>query len=136
MAYRYNGEFFVSDGKLATLATVPILDMLANKLIEYKLRNPLKYEKLDDFVKASEEFDEVIMNVMSFVSKERLVKRNYLWEDFQRKLASVRRWGRRAKEDVFFVEVEPTFMSCYSNVLFYLIRGLAVPGLSMRNNEN
>ena len=43
MAYRYNGEFFVGDGKLNTLATVPIMDMLANKLIENKPKNLLKY---------------------------------------------------------------------------------------------
>ena len=136
MAYRYNGEFFVGDGKLSTLACVPIMEMLSDKLIENKPKNPLKYDKLDDFVKAAMDFDRVIVDITSFMKREVLVKRSYLWEDFGRKLASVREWGIRAREDVYLVEVEPAFMSCFSNVLFYKIRGLAIPGLSMHNNEN
>ena len=136
MAYRYNGEFFVGDGKLSTLACVPIMEMLSNKLIANKPKNPQKYDKLDDFVKAAMDFDKVIVDIMVFMREERLVRRSYLWEDFRRKLASVRQWGVRAREDVYLVEVEPDFMRCFSNILFYVIRGLAIPGLSMRNNEN
>ena len=136
MAYRYNGEFFVGDGNLSTLASVPMMEMLSDKLIEDKPKNPQEYDDLDDFVRTALDFDKVIMNITGFMKREALVKRSYLWEDFSRKLASVREWGIRASEDVYLVEVEPAFMSCFSNVLFYKIRGLAVPGLSMHNNEN
>ena len=136
MAYRYNGEFFVGNGNLSTLACVPIMEMLTDKLIENKPKNPQKYDDLDDFVKAAMHFDKVIVDIMGFMKREVLVKRSYLWEDFSRKLASVREWGIRAREDVYLLEVEPDFMRCFSNILFYKIRGLAIPGLSMRNKEN
>ena len=136
MAYRYNGEFFVGDGNLSTLACVPIMEMMSDKLIANKPKNPQKYDKVDDFVEAAMIFDKVIVDIMGFMEKNVLVKRSYLWEDFERKLASVRKWGIRAREDVYLVEVEPDFMRCFSNILFYKIRGLAIPGLSMHNNEN
>ena len=136
MAYRYNGEFFVGDGNLSTLACVPMMEMMSGRLIAYKPKNPQKYDKLDDFVKAAMVFDKVIVDIMGFMEENLLVKRSYLWEDFSRKLASVREWGIRAREDVYLVAVEPDFMRCFSNILFYKIRGLAIPGLSMHNNEN
>ena len=136
MAYRYNGEFFVGDGKLSTLACVPIMEMMSDKLIATKPENPQKYDNLDDFVKAAMAFDGVIVDIMGFMEENVLAKRSYLWEDFERKLASVRKWGISAREDVYLVEIEPDFMCCFSNILFYVIRGLAIPGFSMRNNEN
>ena len=136
MAYRYNGEFFVGDGNLSTLACVPVMEMMSDKLIANKPKNPQKYDKLDDFVKAAMVFDKVIVDIMGFMEKNVLVKRSYLWEDFGRKLAVVRQWGVRAREDVYLVELEPDFMRCFSNLLFYKIRALAIPGISRHNNEN
>ena len=135
MAYRYNGEFFVGDGNLSTLACVPVMEMMSDKLIANKPKNPQKYDKLDDFVKAAMVFDKVIVDIMGFMEKNALVKRSYLWEDFGRKLAVVRQWGVRASEDVYLVELEPDFMRCFSNLLFYKIRTLAIPGISRHNNE-
>ena len=136
MAYRYNGEFFIGDGNLSTLACVPMMEMMSDRLIANKPKNPQKYDSPDDFVEAAMIFDKVIVDIMGFMEKEVLVKRSYLWEDFRRKLAVVRQWGVRAREDVYLVEVEPDFMRCFSNLLFYKIRGLAIPGLSRHNNEN
>ena len=136
MAYRYNGEFFVGDGNLSTLACVPVMEMMSDKLIANKPKNPQRYDKLDDFVKAAMVFDKVIVDIMGFMEKNVLVKRSYLWEDFGRKLAVVRQWGVRAREDVYLVELEPDFMRCFSNLLFYKIRTLAIPGISRHNNEN
>ena len=64
------------------------------------------------------DFDKVIVDIMGFMKREVLVKRSYIWEDFSRKLASVREWGIRAREDVYLVEVEPDFIRCFSNILF------------------
>ena len=136
MAYRYNGEFFVGDGNLSTLACVPIMEMMSDRLIANKPKNPQRYDSPDDFVEAAMIFDKVIVDIMGFMEKNVLVRRSYLWEDFSRKLASVREWGVRAREDVYLVEVEPDFMRCFSGLLFFVIRGLAIPGLSMRNNED
>ena len=136
MAYRYNGEFFVGDGNLSTLACVPMMEMMSDRLIAYKPKNPQRYDSTDNFVKAVMTFDRVIVDLMGFMEENMLIKRSYLWEDFSRKLASVREWGIRARENVYLVEVEPEFMRCFSDLLFYVIRGLAVPGLSMRNGEN
>ena len=136
MAYRYNGEFFVGDGNLSTLACVPMMEMMSDRLIDYKPKNPQRYDSVDNFVKAAMIFDGVIVDIMGFMERNVLVRRSYLWEDFGRKLASVRKWGIRAREDVYLVEVEPVFMRCFSNVLFYKIRALAIPGISMPHNEN
>ena len=136
MAYRYNGEFFVGDGNLSTLACVPMMEMMSDRLIAYKPKNPQRYDSTDNFVKAVTTFDRVIVDLMGFMEENVLIKRSYLWEDFSRKLASVREWGIRARENVYLVEVEPDFMCCFSDILFYVIRGLAIPGLSMHNNED
>ena len=112
------------------------MEVMSERLIANKPKNPQNYDKMDDFVEAAMVFDKVIVDIMGFMEKNVLVKRSYLWEDFGRKLASVREWGVKAREDVYLVEVEPDFMCCFSDILFYVIRGLAIPGLSMHNNED